>query len=214
MKIVNYPHPSLRFPAKPVTSLDRTVRLQAGKMLELMYEANGLGLAAPQVALPIQLLVMNFAADAAQKDQEVVALNPVIVDRSGGTEEDREGCLSFPGLYQKVRRSKTVKVQYYNLDGVKLEMTAHGLAARVWQHEVDHLHGKLFIDVMGTLGKIASRSMLKDFEKTFRRQQERGEFPSDDEIKRQLETYKPPPPPPDEPEPPPAPPAGEHPPIM
>src|SRR5262245_11434886 len=186
MKIVNYPHPSLRFPAKPVTSLDKTVRMQAGKMLELMYDANGLGLAAPQVALPIRLLVINFAADAGQKDQEVVALNPVIVEQKGGTEEDREGCLSFPGLYQKVRRFKTVRVQFFNLDGVKLEMTAQGLAARVWQHEVDHLDGKLFIDKMGPLGKLASRTALKEFERTFRRQQERGEYPSDEEIVRQL----------------------------
>jgi peptide deformylase len=212
MKIVKYPHPSLRFPAKPVTALDKTVRLQAGRMLELMYEANGLGLAAPQVALPIQMLVMNFAGDADQPDQQVVAINPQIVEQKGGAVEDREGCLSFPDLFQKVRRAKTVAVRYYNLDGALLEMTAHNLAARVWQHEVDHLHGKLFIDVMGPLGKLASRSQLKEFERLHRRAQERGELPSDEELKRQLENYVPPPPPA---EPPPAPPTEtEKPPVM
>jgi len=191
MKIVTYPHPSLRFPARPVLSLDKAVRIQAGKMLELMYEANGLGLAAPQVALPIQMLVINFAADPELKEQEVVALNPVIVERSGGTEEDREGCLSFPGLFQKVRRHKTVKVQYYTLDGQKLEMTAHNLPARIWQHEVDHLHGVLFIDKMGPLGKLAARGTLKEFEAKYRKAQERGDIPPDDEIEKMLTEREP-----------------------
>src|SRR4051812_6360662 len=153
MKIVNYPHPSLRHAAKPLMAIDNDVRRAAGEMLELMYSAKGLGLAAPQVALPFQLLVMNFAGDPAQKEQECVAINPVIVDKRNGTEEASEGCLSFPDLYRKVRRSKTVVVRAYDLDGNLYEMTAHDLAARVWQHEVDHLHGTLYIDKMGPLGK-------------------------------------------------------------
>jgi peptide deformylase len=113
MKIVKYPHPALRTPVKPVTAIDKDVQLAAGKMLELMYASEGLGLAAPQVALDMQLLIMNFSGDPESKEHEVVAINPVIVESKGAV-SDREGCLSFPGLYQNVRRAKTVKVKFYN----------------------------------------------------------------------------------------------------
>ncbi len=184
-KIVQYPHPALRHPAKAITSIDAELRRYAGRMLELMYENEGLGLAAPQVALPVQLLVMNFAGDPEQKGQECVAINPVIMDKKG-SQEGSEGCLSFPGLYQKVRRAKTVTVRAYDLDGKLYEMTCSELPARLWQHEIDHLHGRLFIDVMGPLGKLASKTALKEFEKEYRDLQKRGEIESDDELRRQL----------------------------
>src|SRR5260370_25323219 len=161
MKIVEFPHPSLRHPAKPLTGLDNVIRKVAAEMLALMYEAKGLGLAAPQVALPYQLLVMNFAGDPEQKEQECVAINPVLVDKLGGMIEGEEGCLSFPGLYQKVRRAKTAVVRAYNLEGQLYEMTTHELPARLWQHEIDHLQGILYIDKMGPLGKLAARGTLK-----------------------------------------------------
>jgi peptide deformylase len=184
-KIVLYPHPALRHPAKPVTSIDAGLRHHAGRMLELMYEHEGLGLAGPQVALPVQMLVMNFEGDPRKKEMEHVAINPVILERKG-SQEGSEGCLSFPDLYQKVRRAKTVTVQAYNLDGHLYEMTCSDLPARLWQHEIDHLHGRLFIDVMGPVGRMASRAALKEFEKQYREAQKRGEIESDEEIKRQL----------------------------
>jgi len=186
MKIVQYPHPALRHVAKPLKAIDAEVRQVAGKMLELMYEAKGLGLAAPQVALPYRMLVMNFAGDADQKDQECVAINPVLVEKKDGTEEGSEGCLSFPGLYQKVRRAKTVVVRAYNLEGQLYEMTAKELPARLWQHEIDHLDGTLYIDKMGPLGKIAARGALREFEQKFRKAQEKGEIPSDADIEKML----------------------------
>ena len=186
MKIVHYPHPALRHVAKPLTAIDNDVRRVAGEMLELMYAAKGLGLAAPQVALPYELLVMNFAGDPAQKEHECVAINPVIIERKNGTEEASEGCLSFPELYQKVRRSKTVVVRAYDLEGKLYEMTAHDLAARLWQHEIDHLHGVLYIDKMGLLGKLAAQPYLDDFEAKYRRAQQRGEIPPDAEIEKSL----------------------------
>jgi peptide deformylase len=189
-KIVQYPHPALRHPAQPVRAIDAELRRHAGRMLELMYKHEGLGLAAPQVALPVQLLVMNFAGDATQKDQEYVAINPVILDKKG-SDEGTEGCLSFPDLYQKVRRAKTVTVRAYNLDGQQYEMTCHELPARLWQHEIDHLHGVLFIDKMTALGKLSSRSALKAFEAEYRQDQKRGEIESDEELKRQLKEWKP-----------------------
>src|SRR5436190_10202507 len=114
MKIVKYPHPALRAKARPVTAIDADIQKAAAEMLELMYKAEGLGLAAPQVALDYQMIVINFAGDPEQKDAELVAINPVIVEGKG-TEKDREGCLSFPDLYQDIRRFKTVKAQFYGL---------------------------------------------------------------------------------------------------
>jgi peptide deformylase len=189
MKIVQYPHPSLRWEARPLTGIDKRVRLQAGEMLELMYAARGLGLAATQVGLPFQFLVMNPTADPNQRDQERVFINPVILERKGSVEGE-EGCLSFPGLYQKVRRAKTVKVQAYTLSGEACEVDAGELTARVLQHEIDHLHGILFIDKMGAIAKLASRAMLKDLEREYRKAQERGEIPPDDEIKKQLDALE------------------------
>ena len=178
MKILNYPHPALRVKARPVATLDKDVVAAAGAMLDLMYQNEGLGLAAQQVGLDYQLLVINFAGDAEQKDQEVVAINPVILESKGAV-KDREGCLSFPGLYQDIRRAKTVKVQYYDLSGQAKEMTCSDLAARVWQHEIDHLDGILFIDKMGSLGLHRSQKDLDKFIADFEKEKKKGDLPAD-----------------------------------
>jgi peptide deformylase len=185
MKIVQFPHPSLRHAARPLTAIDKKVEEAAAKMLELMYAHKGLGLAAPQVALPYQLIVLNPSGDPQKRESEGVYINPTVLEKKG-TVEDEEGCLSFPGLYQKVRRAKTVKVQAYNLRGQLFEAVVHDLTARLWQHEVDHLHGILFIDKLGTIGKLASRSALREFEREYTRAQERGEIPPDPEIEKAL----------------------------
>jgi peptide deformylase len=186
MKIVQYPHPSLRHLAKPLTRIDADVRRYANEMLELMYAAKGLGLAAPQVALPYQIIVMNFTGDPAVREHECIAINPVIIEKKGGLEDGSEGCLSFPELYQKVRRHKTVVARAYDLEGRQYEMTCSELPARLWQHEVDHLHGVLYIDKMGPLGKISARGALHEFERKFRRGQEKGDLQSDADIERLL----------------------------
>jgi peptide deformylase len=185
MKIVHYPHPALRHPGKPLTSIDKKLRVSVGEMFALMYEARGVGLAATQVALPYQLLIMNLTVDPNQPEREEVYINPVLVERKGSI-EDEEGCLSFPGLYQKVRRAKAVKIQAYNLKGELVEVVASDLAARAWQHEIDHLNGVLFIDKMGPVAKLASRGSVKDFEREFHRAQERGEIPPDADIEQFL----------------------------
>jgi peptide deformylase len=191
MKIVQFPHPSLRHVAKPLTAIDKKVHEYAGQMLELMYEHRGLALAATQVELPFRMIVMNVSEDTEKRDPNngVVAINPVILEPKGSVEGD-EGCLSFPGLYQKIRRAKTVKVQAYDLKGVLIEKTCSDLEARVWQHEVDHLDGVLFIDKMGTIAKLGSRSALKAFERDYRRAQERGEIPAEAEIERLLKALE------------------------
>jgi peptide deformylase len=182
LKIVNYPHPALRAKAKPVASIDKDVQIAAGQMLELMYKNEGLGLAAQQVALDYQLLVINFVGDPEKKDQEVVAINPVIVEAKGAVKE-REGCLSFPGLYQDIRRAKTVRVQYYDLTGQAKEMTCPDLPARVWQHEIDHLNGVLFIDKMGPLARLGSRKDIEQFIADFEEAKRKGTIPPGTEMK-------------------------------
>lgn len=187
MKIVQYPHPALRCQAKQLTSIDKQVRLQIGEMFDLMYEAKGLGLAATQVALPFQFIVMNISGDASQKDKEQVFINPTLVERKG-IMEGEEGCLSFPGLFQKVRRAKSVKIKAYNLEGQEVEVVASDLASRAWQHEIDHLNGVLFIDKLGVIGKMAARGALKELEEEFRKMQQQGELPPDVEIKALLDS--------------------------
>lgn len=187
MKIVKYPHPALRHLASPLTTIDKKVQVVAGEMLELMYQGKGLGLAGPQVAYPFQIFVKNVAGDPEDKVQEGVYLNPVIVERKSTTEGE-EGCLSFPGLYQRVRRAKWIRFRAYDLKGQLVEGESKSeLDSRLWQHEVDHLEGKLFIDMMGPLARLACRSTLKEFEREYRKAQERGEYPADADIKKTLE---------------------------
>jgi peptide deformylase len=185
MKIVQYPHPALRHPSVPLTAINERVRTQAKQMLELMYEAHGLGLASNQVGLPFQLLVINSTADPNQPEKEHVFINPVILERKGSMEGE-EGCLSFPKLFAKVRRAKTVKFRAYNLQGELVEDSYSDLESRLLQHEVDHLHGVLFTDKMGPIARMASRGALREFERQYRRAQEKGEIPPDAEIEKQL----------------------------
>jgi peptide deformylase len=188
MKILHYPHPALRHPAQRLNVIDSRIRGYVREMFELMYEGRGLGLAGPQVGLPYQVFIMNLRQDADQPPQpelERVYINPVITERKGSVEGE-EGCLSFPGLFQKVRRARTIRFQAYNLEGQLVEGAAADLEARVWQHEVDHLHGELYIDKMGPIAKMASRATLKNLEREYRRAQEKGEIPPDAEIEKVL----------------------------
>ena len=177
MKIENYPHPALRVKARPVAAIDADVQKAAAEMLELMYKHDGLGLAAPQVTLDYQMIVMNFAGDHERPEMECVAINPVIVDTKGGTVNDREGCLSFPGLYQNVRRAKSVIVNYYDLKSQLQVRECSDLVARVWQHEIDHLQGSLFIDRMGSLGLSRSQKDLEKFIADFEKDKKKGNLP-------------------------------------
>ena len=188
MKIVQYPHPSLRHKTRPLTSIDNEVRKHAAEMLELMYTARGVGLATNQVFLPYQMFVMNETADAEQREHERVFINPVVMERKGSIEGE-EGCLSFPQLYQKVRRAKTVRVQAYNLQGEQIDLILEDMPSRVCQHEIDHLHGELFIDKMGAIAKLACRSTLRQFERDFRKAQQRGEIPPDAELEKVLSSW-------------------------
>jgi peptide deformylase len=185
MKIVNYPHPALRHVARPLTAIDQRIHKLVREMFDLMYAGRGLGLAGPQVELPYQVFIMNLKSNPAEPEAERVWINPVIMERKG-SEEGEEGCLSFPGLYGKVRRHKWIKAQAYNLKGELEEVSVSDLEARVWQHEVDHLHGDLFIDKMGAIAKMGVRGDVRRFENDYRKAQERGEIPPDADIEKAL----------------------------
>src|SRR5690349_866639 len=147
-------------------------------MFDLMYANRGIGLAANQVALPFQFFVLNLTADPEQKDQEQVFINPEIIKRHSAVEEE-EGCLSFPGVYAKVKRAKRIRVQYYDLEGRPREADADDLFSRAVQHETDHLHGRLFIDHIGPLASHSAASKVREIEAQFRRSQAEGEYPGD-----------------------------------
>jgi peptide deformylase len=185
LKIVHYPHPALRHKARPLTGIDKKITTLAAAMLDLMYEHKGLGLAAPQVGVPFALFVCNLAGDPAVKDAEYVFLNPVITERKGSMEGE-EGCLSFPGMYRKVRRARSIVGQAYNLQGELVTMEASELASRLWQHETDHLDGVLFIDKLGPVGQLASKGELAVFEHEYRKAQRKGEIPPDADIEKGL----------------------------
>ena len=155
------------------------------EMFELMYAAEGVGLAANQVDLPYRLFVTNLVADPAAKDQECVFINPVISGRKG-MHEAEEGCLSMPGLYGPVKRPEKVTINAYNLAGQEVRAEVDGLLARVVQHETDHLDGVLFIDRLSPTGQLAAKQELREFENKYARQRERGEIGSDEEILARL----------------------------
>src|SRR5262249_52573624 len=155
-------------------------------MVDLMYAAKGIGLAANQVALPFRFFVLNLTADPQQKDQEKVFINPEIVKRHSSV-EDEEGCLSLPGLYAKVRRAREIRVRAYDLEGDLVEHEADDLFSRAVQHEMDHLDGQVFIDYLEPQARRSAEGRLREFELSYLQSQRSGALPPDDELVRRLE---------------------------
>lgn len=138
--------PVLKQHCEPVEKIDKKLKLILDNMAETMYHSDGVGLAAPQVGLPIRMVVIDC-----QDDHGLIELiNPVITFREG-TMTGSEGCLSVPGIYGDVERSAKVKVEFLNRRGKLQHITATGLLARCIQHELDHLDGQLFIDIAESL---------------------------------------------------------------
>ena len=185
MRIVKYPHPTLRHKSKPLRRVDAELRKIVGRMLELMYEKKGIGLAANQVDLPYRLLVMNTEGDPAAKEVEYVFINPVIVKRSG-TAEGEEGCLSFPEIFAPVRRSEKIVLSAYNLAGEEVSYELGDLPARVAQHEYDHLDGVLFIDRLSPSARLSVKQALADLEQEFQGDRDRSLIPDDRQIAARL----------------------------
>ena len=164
LPIRKYPDPVLRKKAKPVTVIDARLRKLAADMIETMEDANGVGLAAPQVGVSLRMVIVDF--DPEVRDPRVL-INPVITKRSGRKVLDDEGCLSFPGLRSRVKRSPEVICEAQNLDGEVVEYQAEGLSARAIQHELDHLDGLLFVDKVGPSDKLTIRDELAEMEETY-----------------------------------------------
>lgn len=185
MQIVHYPHPALRWKSRPITRIDDQLRNTVREMFDLMYAAEGIGLAANQVGLPYRLFVLNLTGDKSETTEELVFINPEIVRRRG-TQESEEGCLSLPRLYADVRRSQHVLVEAFDLNGQGFELTVDELASRAVQHETDHLDGVLFTDRLTDSGKRTVAGTLAEFEADFRRQQSSGIILPDEQLAAEL----------------------------
>ncbi len=160
LKIIFYPDPRLRKVSAPVRSFDKDLAALADKMLELMREEQGVGLAAPQVGVNLRLFVMNH--DGAPENDRVI-VNPQLFDAQGN-ELDEEGCLSLPKIRANVDRATKLTLKAKDLSGKAFEETGEDFIARVWQHETDHLNGVMLIDRMGFTAKMAVKKKLKELE--------------------------------------------------
>lgn len=155
LEIRHYPDPVLAEKAQPVETFNDELRQLAEDMAETMYDAPGVGLAAPQVGVLKRLVVLDCSGQDEPNDL-IVAVNPEVVASEGNCLEE-EGCLSVPGFYAKVPRSAQVKLRYQDLEGQQQERDADGLLAVAIQHEIDHLDGTLFVDRLSSL----KRSMFR-----------------------------------------------------
>jgi len=162
LKIIHYPHPTLRHKSKPVTKINRELKDIVSEMFQLMYAARGIGLAANQVDLPLQLFVINLSGNPDEGDERVF-INPVISKPSGRAEAE-EGCLSIPEVNSVVIRPEKIHVSAFDLSGNEINETVDGLLARAIQHEYDHLHGMLFIDRISDSAKKNIEGQLYEFE--------------------------------------------------
>ncbi|MCP3672904.1 MAG: peptide deformylase [Gammaproteobacteria bacterium] len=157
LHILRYPHPSLREKAQPITVFDESITNLAKNMLETMYEAPGIGLAATQVHEAKRLLVIDVSEN---KDKPLYILNPQLVDKSGEI-DNKEGCLSFPNIYANVTRAEQVTIKYQDLEGKEHILEADDLLAICIQHEMDHLDGKVFVDYLSLLKRNRIRKQLE-----------------------------------------------------
>jgi peptide deformylase len=157
LPILEFPDPRLRTRAKPVEEFDAALKQLIADMLETMYQAPGIGLAATQVNVHRQLIVMDISKEG---DQPQVYINPEILAREG-SEVTEEGCLSVPNVYEDVERASSVRVRAWDVEGQTFERDLGGLASVCLQHEMDHLAGKLFVDYLSGLKRERIRRKLE-----------------------------------------------------
>ncbi len=189
LQIVPHPHPALKRKSREVQRIDAELHEIVRQMFQLMYSARGVGLAANQVGLPYRLFVMNPEGDPEQKDQELVFLNPRITKKKG-SEDDEEGCLSLPEIYGPVTRATELTVDAFDLSGRQFEVKLTDFAARIVQHEYDHLDGVLFIDRVQPAVRSSLQPLITDLEKQFQDRQRDGLWPSDQQLLDQLDALE------------------------
>ena len=156
LPILRFPDPRLKTVAAPVATIDDDIRRLTRDMAETMYEAPGIGLAATQVDVHKQVIVIDASET---RDQLLILINPQLVE-SDGLQTCEEGCLSVPGIYDKVERAEHVVVRYLDLEGKEQTISADGLLAICLQHEMDHLQGRVFVDHLSPLKQSRIKSKL------------------------------------------------------
>lgn len=156
LPILRFPDPRLKKLAAPVRNIDENIRRLARDMAETMYEAPGIGLAATQVDVHKRVIVIDISET---RDQLFTLINPEIVE-SDGQQVCEEGCLSVPGIYDKVERAENVVVRYLDLEGREKTIEADGLLAVCLQHEIDHLDGKVFVEHLSQLKQLRIKAKL------------------------------------------------------
>lgn len=166
--ILIHPDPRLKKPCEPIAAVTPELAQLASDMLETMYEAPGIGLAAPQIGVMKRIIVMDCIKDGLP--EPMVLLNPEVVWSSEDLNSYEEGCLSIPDQYAEVKRPASVKVTWMDLDGIAQERQFEGLWATCVQHEIDHINGKLFIDYLGPL----KRQMITRKMEKLKREKARG----------------------------------------
>ena len=174
LRIVEYPAEVLRRKAAPVDRITDQVKAVAARMIELMFEAEGIGLAAPQVGLPWRLFVAHVPPAEDRSPEAVpptatasprVYINPILSKPEGAPEVLEEGCLSLPDIRGEVLRPPVITLTAKGLDGQSVTQTGAGLLARCWQHEIDHLDGVLIIDRFTQLSRMKNRAAVRDLER-------------------------------------------------
>lgn len=162
LAILKFPDERLRTRARPVEAVTDDTRKIIDDMLETMYGAPGIGLAATQVNIHLRIVVIDVSQE---KDDPLCLINPQIV-ADEGSEEYEEGCLSVPGIYESVERAETIKVKALNRDGESFVLETDGLLAVCIQHELDHLEGKLFVDYLSPLKRNRIKKKMEKQQKT------------------------------------------------
>lgn len=157
LSILEFPDERLRKKATPVETIDESLKRLIDDMLETMYAAPGVGLAANQVNVQKRVLVIDVSEE---KNSPLCLINPELLGKNGSEEMD-EGCLSVPGVFERITRAETVRVRALDRDGNPFELDAGGLLAVCIQHEMDHLEGKLFVDYLSPLKRQMVRKKLK-----------------------------------------------------
>jgi peptide deformylase len=175
LRVVKYPHPALRAPNAEISADELlkdgsngiSIAKLAKEMFAVMYAANGVGLAAPQVGVNKRFMVYNASGDKTKWLEEVIMVNPVITEFSTGTDVETEGCLSFPNMTGQVERAKWIKVEALNLKGKKVKKKFIGWEARIFQHEYDHLDGVVYIDRLIEQSKAEVQDRLEELVREF-----------------------------------------------
>jgi peptide deformylase len=162
-EIVKYPNPVLNKPGEKVTEFGPELEKFIDEMFESMYVAQGIGLAAPQIGISKQITVIDVSYKVNPEDK-LVLINPEIIEKEGKQNEE-EGCLSLPDIHEKVLRAAKVKIRAQNAKGETFEVEGEELLARAFQHEIDHLHGILFIDHLSRLKKDLVKRRIKKMQK-------------------------------------------------